>query len=136
MTYLNTKCNFVFRRCEKDITLLLAKILFFLVLIFNFTDSLELRNCIKESTPSRNQSFTEIVEIAPNALLLFILVSYAGDRPPWPIQSPKMGWKKKSKRLRGEGDNIEFIDLRFEIWHVVGFGKGRRHMKKHATGFA
>ena len=36
-------------------------------------------------------------------------------------------WKKEeSKRLRGEGDRINFIDLRFERWQVVGFRKGRR----------
>ena len=36
-------------------------------------------------------------------------------------------WKKEeSKRLRGEGDQIKFIDLRFERWQVVGLRKGRR----------
>ena len=36
-------------------------------------------------------------------------------------------WKKEdSKRLRGEGDQIESVDLRFEGWHVVGFRKERR----------
>ena len=34
--------------------------------------------------------------------------------------------KKESKGLRGEGDKIKFIDLRFERWQVVGFSKGRR----------
>ena len=33
---------------------------------------------------------------------------------------------EESKMLRGEGDEIKFIDLRFERWYVVGFGKGRR----------
>ena len=28
--------------------------------------------------------------------------------------------------LRGEGNQAKFIDLRFERWQVVGFGKGRR----------
>ena len=36
-------------------------------------------------------------------------------------------WKKeKSEGPRGEGDHIKFIDLRFEAWQVVGFGKARR----------
>ena len=36
-------------------------------------------------------------------------------------------WKKEgSEMLRGEGDQIKFINLRFEIWQVVGFMKGRR----------
>ena len=36
-------------------------------------------------------------------------------------------WKKEvSKRLRGEGNDITFINLRFERRKVVGFGRGRR----------
>ena len=36
-------------------------------------------------------------------------------------------WKKEeSERLRGERDQIKFIDLRFERWQVVGFRKARR----------
>ena len=36
-------------------------------------------------------------------------------------------WKKEeSKQLRGERDQIKFIDLRFERWQVVRFWKGRR----------
>ena len=36
-------------------------------------------------------------------------------------------WKKEeSGRLRGEGDEIKFIDLGFESGQVVGFRKGRR----------
>ena len=34
--------------------------------------------------------------------------------------------KEESERLRGEGDKINFIDLRFERWQVVGFRKERR----------
>ena len=30
------------------------------------------------------------------------------------------------KRLRGEKDQIKFIDLRFERWQVVGLRKARR----------
>ena len=33
---------------------------------------------------------------------------------------------EESKRLREEGDQIKFIDLRFKIWQVVRFRKGRR----------
>ena len=28
--------------------------------------------------------------------------------------------KEESKRLRGEGDQIKFVNLRFERWQVVG----------------
>ena len=41
----------------------------------------------------------------------------------------KMPWKRgkgESKRLRGERDQIKFIDLRFDRWHVVGRRKARR----------
>ena len=41
--------------------------------------------------------------------------------------NPDSGRKKNVRaKLRGEGDNIKFIDLRFERGQVVGFGKGRR----------
>ena len=33
-------------------------------------------------------------------------------------------WKKEeSEKLRGEGDQIKFIDLRFERWQIVGFNE-------------
>ena len=36
-------------------------------------------------------------------------------------------WKiEESKRLRGERDQIKFIDLGFERWQVVRFKKARR----------
>ena len=36
-------------------------------------------------------------------------------------------WKKEeSDKLRGERDPIKFIDLRFEIWQVVGLRKAGR----------
>ena len=35
-------------------------------------------------------------------------------------------WKKEeSERLRGEGDQIKYVDLRFARWQVVGFRKAR-----------
>ena len=34
--------------------------------------------------------------------------------------------KEESQQLRGERDQIKFIDLRFERWQVVGLGKARR----------
>ena len=43
--------------------------------------------------------------------------------------------KEESERLRGEGDQIEFIDLAFERWQVVGFRKqeeGKTFHKLHA----
>ena len=34
--------------------------------------------------------------------------------------------REGSKRLKGERDQIKFIDLRFERWQVVGLRKARR----------
>ena len=34
--------------------------------------------------------------------------------------------KKESDRLRGEGDKIKFIHLRFDSWQVAAFGKGKK----------
>ena len=34
--------------------------------------------------------------------------------------------KEESEQLRGEKDQIKFIDLRFERWQVVGLRKARR----------
>ena len=39
---------------------------------------------------------------------------------------PQQRNKEESERLRTEGDQIKFIDLRFERWQVVGFRKARR----------
>ena len=39
---------------------------------------------------------------------------------------PQQRKKEKSERLRGEGDQIKFIYLRFERWQVAGFRKARR----------
>ena len=41
-------------------------------------------------------------------------------------KKPKQRKKEESERLRGEGDQIKLIDLRFKKGQVVGFGKGRR----------
>ena len=38
---------------------------------------------------------------------------------------PQKWMKEESERLRGEGDQVKFVDLRFERWPVVGFGKAR-----------
>ena len=36
-------------------------------------------------------------------------------------------WKKEEgEKLRGEGDQIKFIDLRVERWQAVRFRKARR----------
>ena len=44
------------------------------------------------------------------------------------VAYPKPQQKKKggSERLRGEKDQIKFIDLRFERWQVLTFRKARR----------
>ena len=34
--------------------------------------------------------------------------------------------ERKSEKLRGERDQIKFIDLRFERWQFAGFGKARK----------
>ena len=39
---------------------------------------------------------------------------------------PQQRKKEESKRLRGERDQVKFIDLKFERWRVVGFRKARR----------
>ena len=39
---------------------------------------------------------------------------------------PKQRKKEESKRLRGEGNKIMFIDLGFERGQNLGFCKGRR----------
>ena len=41
-------------------------------------------------------------------------------------KKPHQRKKEESERLRGEGDQIKFIDLRFERWQVVRFRKARR----------
>ena len=38
----------------------------------------------------------------------------------------QQGKKEESEQLRGERDQIKFIDLRFERWQVVGLKKARR----------
>ena len=39
---------------------------------------------------------------------------------------PQQSKKEECERLRGEGDKIKFIDLRFGNWQVVRFRKARR----------
>ena len=50
-------------------------------------------------------------------------MSYAGERPWWPIESSNIGRKKK--RVRGEGEEIKCIDFRLERGQVVELGKVR-----------
>ena len=38
--------------------------------------------------------------------------------------------KEEGERLRGERDQVKFIDLRFERWQVVRFRKARRRQGK------
>ena len=42
------------------------------------------------------------------------------------IYKASLNEKEEGDRLRGESDQIEFIDLRFERWHVARFRKARR----------
>ena len=39
---------------------------------------------------------------------------------------PHQRKKEESERLRGERDQIKFIDLRFKRWQVVRFRRARR----------
>ena len=39
---------------------------------------------------------------------------------------PQQRKKEESESLRGERDQIKFIDLRLEIWQVIRFRKARR----------
>ena len=43
---------------------------------------------------------------------------------------PQQTKKEESQRLRGEGDQIKFIDLRFERWQVVRLGKIRKARRR------
>ena len=38
---------------------------------------------------------------------------------------PEQRKKEESEWLRGERDQIKFIDIEFERWHIVGFRKAR-----------
>ena len=42
---------------------------------------------------------------------------------------PQQRKKEESERLRGERDQIKFIDLRFERWKVVTSRQARRKRK-------
>ena len=39
---------------------------------------------------------------------------------------PQETKKEENERLKGERDQIKFIDLRFKRWQVIGFWTGRR----------
>ena len=41
-------------------------------------------------------------------------------------RKPNQRMKEDSEKLRGERDQLNFIDLRFERWQVVRFRKVRR----------
>ena len=43
--------------------------------------------------------------------------------------TPQQWKKEESERLRGEKDQIKFIDLRFERWQVLRFRKARRRQE-------
>ena len=40
--------------------------------------------------------------------------------------TPQQRKKEECEKLRGERDQIKFIDLRFERWQVIGLSKARR----------
>ena len=39
---------------------------------------------------------------------------------------PQRRTTEECEKLRGESDQLKFIDIRFERWHVVRFMKARR----------
>ena len=51
-------------------------------------------------------------------IFCIFLGSYVEEKPWRPIKSPDNG-RKKNERLRGEGDQIKFINLRFDGRQVV-----------------
>ena len=59
-------------------------------------------------------------------VLIFFLVGYVGERPMVAYTKPQQRKKEENERLRGERDQIMFIDRRFERWQVVRFRKARR----------
>ena len=65
----------------------------------------------------------------PNVALFFMfrdLIGMDGERFFGLYKAPKKEKEESCERLRGEGDQLKFSDLRFERWQVVGFWKGRR----------
>ena len=46
---------------------------------------------------------------------------------------PQQWTKEENERLRGERDQIKFIDFGFERWQVVRFRKEREGKKFHKT---
>ena len=42
---------------------------------------------------------------------------------------PQQRKKEETEMLRGERDQIKFIDLRFERWQVVGYRKARKRQE-------
>ena len=50
-------------------------------------------------------------------------MSYVEERPRWPNKAPTKEERRKRRAKRREGDQIKFIDLRFERWQVVGLNE-------------
>ena len=67
------------------------------------------------------------VEDSGRALSLssLILVNCVEGRTWWLIPTPEKRKKEESERLRGDGDQIKLIDLRFEGRQVVGLSELR-----------
>ena len=70
----------------------------------------------------RDKKSYSVAQNSPS--LAFHLVSYVGEGHGGLYKAPKR--KKGSERLRGEGDQIKFIDLRFKRWQIVRLRKARR----------
>ena len=60
-----------------------------------------------------------------NGRIVVFLVSCVGGKAMVAYTRPQQRKKEESKRLRGERNQIKFIDLRFERWQAVGCRKAR-----------
>ena len=58
--------------------------------------------------------------------VVFFFNEFSCGRSMVAYTKPQQRKKEESGRLRGERDQIKFIDLRFERWQVVRFRKARR----------
>ena len=68
---------------------------------------------------------SSIAATSPRALSFSFFVSYV-EEGRVAYTKPQQRRKEVSERLRGDGDQIKFIDPRFERGQVLAFRKARR----------
>ena len=76
--------------------------------------------------PLSGTSLTRCSPIFLSSTFLFLSKLYQGKAMVAYTKLSQRRKKEDSERLRGERDQIKFIDLRFERWQAVGFRKPRR----------